>query len=183
MVVDQEAPVPAWTRRDKHGKYIEAVLDVQARVPGSTIVVRLDVECIHTEARTNQGSAPAALLLAGTHSKYERYGQEVAPLVMALRGRWCVQALATLRMMTAMAGMASHTGPLCPATQTRRLARRVAVAVATAEARARIGSLGGRVSAALIANHPKQQAHEPPAAAAGGPTAAPSGTPARLCEA
>ena len=174
MVVDQEAPVPAWTRRDKHGKYIEAVLDVQARVPGSTIVVRLDVECIHTEARTHQGSAPAAILLAGTHSKYERYGQEVAPLVMALRGRWCMQALATLRMMTAMAGMSSRTGPLCPATQTRRLARRVAVAVATAEARARIGSLGGRVSAALIANHP-QQAHEPSAAA--GPSAAPSGVP------
>ena len=150
LVVDQEAPVPAWSQLNAKGQLVEAILDIQVRVPGSSIVVRVDLEAVHTEAKSHRGADPAALLLAASHVKHERYGPEVAPLVFALRGRLCVEALETLHLL---ASMAVSTAQIGPALVLRRLVRRIAVAAACAEARARLGALGGRCSAALVSNH------------------------------
>ena len=148
--VEQEAPVPMWARANpRTGQLEEAILDLEVRVPGSSQLVRVDLACVHTEAQTYRGSRPGPLIEREAQDKITRYGQHVAPLAMALRGRLSSSAIATIRLLAAMASATSGIGPSKLA---RRLARRVAVAAAVGEARARLGAIGGKFSARLVAN-------------------------------
>ena len=83
--MDQELTVPAWTRWDgRAGRFMEAVIDVEARIPGSTQCVRIYLEATHSEAVSNRRTAAAKLLLDAEQVKFNRYGHGVSPMVVLL---------------------------------------------------------------------------------------------------
>lgn len=152
----EEVAVPAWARKDAQGRWHEAILDVEARVPGSTVATRVDVTIVATQSSKHKRTWPTVALGAADSAKVKRYGTGVAPLAVALRGRWSPAALQTLELL---AGAASSTSGVPAIRVQRRLARAAAAAIASAEARTRIAALGGSAATRRLHN---RLAHELP---------------------
>ena len=72
MIADQKVPVPGWTRRDGN-KFVDAVLDVETFVPGSTSALRIDIEVVRTEAKSNANRDVNALLCEEEQKKITRW--------------------------------------------------------------------------------------------------------------
>ena len=141
--------MPAWAWRDAQGKWHDAILDVEARQPGSTVAHQFDLAFVNTQAKRYDNEWPSSALSAEVARKFGRYGPAVCPLVAALRGRWSDEALHSLRLL------ASRAFPLArvqPARLVRKLARAVACGIAVAEARARISILGGSACTVRLNN-------------------------------
>ena len=143
LVAAQEVAVPGWTRKEGD-KLVDAVLDVETYVPGSTVAIRIDIEIVRTEAKSRVAQPICELLYDEGQRKIQRYSNEVAPLVFAQRGRWGVHALATLHMLASICAPLAHQGH---SQAIRSIARAVAPASAVSESRAKLGVLGGAQSA------------------------------------
>ena len=128
---------------------VDAVLDVETHVPGSTVAIRIDIEIVRTEAKSRVAQPICELLHDEGLRKIQRYSNEVAPLVFAQRGRWGVHALATLHMLASICAPMAHMGH---SKILRSMARAIASASAVSESRAKLGMLGGAQSAQLVSN-------------------------------
>ena len=127
----EEVAVPAWARKDAQGRWHEAILDVEARVPGSTVATRVDVTIVATQSSKHKRTWPTVALGAADSAKVKRYGTGVAPLAVALRGRWSPAALQTLELL---AGAASSTSGVPAIRVQRRLQLRAPALVQALEA-------------------------------------------------
>ena len=136
----EEVCVPAWAWLDQQGRWHDAILDVEARRPGSTVALRADLAFVNTQAAVHSRTTPSAALHAEAVRKYQRYGSAVLPLVAALRGRWSEDAILSLRLLAGSAAAASRR----PASRILlSLVLAIAAGVASTEARSRIAILGG----------------------------------------